>query len=1365
MNNIGKYCLLIGVCYLIIQSGYECSAQAIPVTPHELLPEQSIEVVGDDLPQWGVVWNKARKKALQGDFDEALSLYKALLVMKDNLEEARWEMVRVLMHLKRWDKAAEDLEHLIGSEPGNTLYIRSLGKVMWEMEQYERAIDLFKEIYANNPTDRMVLAGLVEGFTKLGRKGEALPYLEKLSKLDPTNRGVRRYLAFLYYDAGNYEDAKPHLTILARSDEVEIEVLQKTAKVYGHIGLDDEASVYWERLAAREPENVEAQNFLARYYEESGQPERALVYYKKYLEHYPEDRNVAKRVAFINTAINRKKAALASPEAYHAKDDSEKQSTKLLQTIGRFGKAGRYNDAIPLYRQLLELFPGDQRTIELLANDLSAIGEKEGRESMVKYVSVIASDNISIYRSVAHHLRQMELTEPLLAILHVIHELDQEDNKTTQELAILYLGMDDLPASRKFFSRLSDKSCWNLECLQARAVLSRKLNLPEHELSDNETILKIQPERYMVRQRVIKLAAEMGLLDTALYHAGYLQYMLQGKENLELKILLADAYRESGYFSRARERYLEIIRELSLDENPRGVEIRIRAWLGIAESYKELGLDYEAEQSLRIALADEKGHLNILEALYDLALDIGAIEESEIWLQALNRKLDEMGKISQLQFDLDWKRLFLKARMLTVVGDYGQAIKMNKRANSALERLGANNVDREMNAGNRSPEFAIKVNIAENLMYAGEYAEAEKIIKNLQLQYSNEPQLYVLLEQVSRESGMHSHVKRAVTTADLFAEKDFARQLALAKLYRKYGNYPRYLELSQAAVNRKNNSLSAQLHLVEAEIANGGYLDALELLRQLQLSYPDNSWLLSRQLNFFAKIGNFEEALELGDIILSENQARADVILIKAHILWEMKRWREAVKLYESVVEPPVEKIVEKKMQEQALAISPDFTTGIWWEIVTLSMGPEQTLSEIVMSPLHAVDFSDNSQTINSIAAPYYALYRWQERFIKELSVRRSVMRWEYYHAANKLEDVIEEYGKNDFLIFDLAGLYSRLDRLGDEADLYRELKKQNASFPGLEDAIQRNSLKLSPHMFLTYIMQEDDGWDGYMAVKQEIFKGGGWYFPSTNQKWSLDLARIEYESTNSELGLWAWRPMLSYDLKVNQALSLSLGGGIQDLGSGYDTSPLFSGMITGRLADEMRIVLSAKQDVTSDTIASLTRDIRRRNYKAELMFHFIPRLVFGGYHDFIDYSDSNWTKNSSFWASAILLPEPTLFKLTYNYNYYDSDEGRKPGLATADGFALEDHPYWSPQNYWTTRFSLYLKHQLSNDALARGIPSYYTIEYSLGYDSDDNDLHELKGGINIEILKSFILGGSYAYVDLDEYQHHQTMFTLMYRW
>ena len=1383
---------------LIGLSGHVSIAGEIPVTPHDLLPEQNIEVVGKDLPQWKTVWDDARKNALQGDFEEALRLYRALLVLKNNLGEARWELARLLMYLKRWEEAVEPLDLLVGSEPESTLYISSLGKVMWEMEQYERAVDLFKKIYSNNPTDQMALAGLVEGLTKLGRKKEALPYLEQLSRQEPTNRGVRSYLAFLFFDEKNYEKARPHFTILARSEEVEPEVLIKAAQTYERLDLDQQASVYWERFLAREPENRDAHLFLAQYYEKAGQPDRALshlqavlefnpgdvesfarigeayeksgdhekalLYFGKYLKQFPEDLEVQRRVVNISAAAGKKDETLASLDQYFA-TATEKKSADLKKSILQHEAAGRYREAIPLYRQLIELSPGDPEILEALANDLLVIGENEGKISMVKYLSAIAPDNIAIYHSMAELLRRLKRDEELLAILHKIHELDPGDNATIQELAILYLEKDELWLSLEYFTKLSDSNCRNIQCLQARASLSEKLKRPEHELRSYEALLKKQPDLYKVRLRVIHLAANMGLLDTAVYHAGYLQNMPSVRENIEFKILMADAYKESGYLTRARERYRNIIERLSLKRDTEAEYFRIRSWLSIAELYKESGLFYEAEQTLRSALSNEENRIPLLEALFQLALDKGEMALGKIWLQAIIHEMDRLNPGVSAPADLAWKKHILQAEMLTATGDYDQAVVLGRNALSSLSKRTEDDNDLNDFFFKGTPEFIVRTDMAASLMYAGEYTEAEKIVRDLRDNFGLEPERYVLLERIYRAAGKYSEAEKVAAEAKAFAAEDFGRQLVLAKLYREDNNLQGYLEISEAAVTRKPISLAAQRQFVEAKIASGDYLAALDSLGRLQRNYPDNSWLLSQQFELMAKVGSFQEALAVGDVILSENSARTDVILLQAQILWEMNRWKDSVALYESVVTPSVEEILDRKLQEMTLIVAPGQTTSSWWEVVTFSKEGPLSLPEIIMSPLHAVDFSESSQAVNYVAAQNYALYRWQQRFNKELAVRRSVMRWEYYHAANTLEDVIEEYGREDFLVYDLAGLYSRLDRLGDEAVLYEEIEAQNANFPGLAEAVQRNNLKRRPQVFLSYIYQEDDGWNGYKAVKQEMVKGGGWYFQSTIQKWSLDLARIDYESTDDEQSVRAWRSMLTYDAKISQALNLSLGGGIEDLGSGYSSTPLFYGVFTGKIADELRAVFSLKQDVTPDTIASLKRNITRRDYKVELVFDLLPRIVLGGYYDYIDYSDSNWTKNSTFWASYIFLPDPTLLKISYNYDFYDSKEGQNPGVPSGDGFAPDDHPYWSPLDYWITKFSFYFKHQLSNDALARGIPSYYTLEYSLGYDSADNDLHELKGSFNIEVAKKYILGASYGYLDQDEYQHHEASLTISYRW
>ena len=1376
--------------------GQEIHAQLFTVTPHDLLPEQQVVVEGVEVPPWKALWDEARKSALQGEFEKSLRQYKALLVLKSNLGEARWEMASLMMYLKNWEDAAELVELLIESEPDNALYLNGLGKIMWEVGQYERAIDLFKMVHEKNPTDQTALAGLVEAFNKLDRQSEALPYLEQLVRQDPTNRGVRRYLAFQLYEAGNYEKARVHLTILSRNEDVELDVLLKTAKTYERIGLEQQASIYWERILAREPENIEAHIFLAKYYEKVEQLDRslshlqailtlapddidfyarlgkmyekqgeygkALSYLEKYLAQYPDDHKVAERVAGINATILKKRQKQVSHQNYTVIDDQE-QVEELKKNISDLEAAGRFNDAIPLYRQLLEISPADHEALAALANDLRAIRENEGNVSMEEFLTDIVPDNIAIYRSMADLLKRLDREEELLVVLHKIHELDSGNDFAIQELAGIYFKRGELLLSRKYFAELLGSGCRNIRCLEAQAELAEKLDFPAQKLLALEALLEQEPRRYEIRLEAIDLAAQMGRLDTALYHAGHLQIFPPTSENLVLKILIADAYRESGYITRAVERYRNIIKQTSGQNETAVRHIRIRSWLGMAESYDKLGLYYEAEQTLRAALVREQNRIAILEALFYLCLETGRTAEAEIWLQAINSERHESQQDISTGENTDWEIEFLQAEMYSAAADNDLAVDLYSYAETLLLPSKNKNV-LSRNTKDGSPRFRIRKRLAASLMNSGDYGEAEKIVLELMNSHEGKLELLVLLEQVYQAWGKGVQAEKVSEEAGEYAAQDFGRQLHLARLYQKYKNFSRQFEAADTAVIQGPDSLAAKYLLSDALIKQGEYFAVLELLDQFLTGYPENTLFLSQQAVMFAKIGNYQGALAVVEMLLAENPERYDIILLQARILWEMKRWKDSVSIYESVIEPPVEEILKNNFQELTLAVDPSPNESSWWEVLTFSEGAPLSISQIIMSPQHAVVFSENGQATNSIAALHYALYRWQDRYYKELSVRYSVMRREYYHAAGKLEKIIDEYGGNDFLLYDLAGLYSKLERLGDEASVYRKLEAQNADFSGLAEAVQRNNLKRRPQAFLAYNMLDDDGWDGYKSVRQEMFKGRGKYYQSTSQEWKLDLARINYESTRDDQNIWSWRTMLTYDAKLSKALGISVGGGLEKLEGGYDDTPLLYCAVTGKIADEMLAVFSVKQDVVSDTIASLKRNIKRQDYKIEFLFDLFPRLLLGGYYDFMDYSDNNWTNNYTFWASFIFLPEPTLLKISYNYDFYDSREGQIPGPPSDDGFAPEDHPYWSPLNYWITRFSFYFKHQLSNDALARGVPSYYTLEYSLGYDSRDNDLHELKGSINIEIAKNYILSASYGLVDLDEYQHKEALLSVMYR-
>jgi tetratricopeptide (TPR) repeat protein len=1393
----GKYSPALIVALLLILSAAICKAQSIAVTPYDLLPEQQVVIEGQSVPQWKAVWDEARGLAVAGNFVDALDQYKTLLILKNNLEEARWELVRLHMYLKQWDAASAQLERLIEDDPDRSIYLVAQGRVLWETGQYERAVDLFRTAYQQNPEDQIALAGLAEGLNKLGKKEEALPLLERLSLQEPANFGVRRYLAMLFYDSENYKKAKPHLVVLSGQDSVEQEILYKTAVVHEKLGLSHIAVKYWQRVLQREPDHMEAHSYLAGYYDEVGQPEQALLhlqaiqattpdnkvvfagigrayekqgefdkaltFYDRYLDQYPDDREILRRVVKIHAAKGRKKQTLATLDQYFTQD-KEKESKELKQQARRYDEAGRYHDAIILYRQLVELSPDDPEILASLANDLLAIGANEGALSMWRHLTEIAPHDLSIYRSMADLLKRLERYDDLLEVLHKIHTLNPADNWAILQLAILYLEKGEFAESEKYFNKLPAAGCLDPECLQNRAVLYEKLNLPEHALIDYEALLKLLPDRYQVRLKIIELAGGLGLIDQVLANRQFLEAKPSVSSSNEFKLSLADAYRVSGYLAEAISEYRGIINKSLNKTEKEAISLRQRSWLGISAAYQSDGLYYESEQVLRLALASDENPEVFLQALLDLSVSSGQANKSRIWYGALQEVLqnsDENIKKSVI----DWQMELWKARIFAVSGNYESAVNICMRLIPFFPLAKSNTETPKKYVSQNNPVIRIRLDLARYLIALGELVEAENLSTELWGIRGDDLEVLLLLEQIYNLSGETVRAQEYGVRVLAVAEKDMGSLLTLIALYKSNGNIPRQLAATAKAVSKAPDSLAAKLLLIQAHINSGNLSAALDLTEQISSSNPGNTWVRTNQIKLLARIGRFADALNLGNVFLEGQPERVDILLLKARILWQQNFWGDSVAIYKSYLRPPVEELLEQQVNQLGLVVDVTPESTIWNKL-TFSEGASLSITEVMMSPHHAVDLSEKSQKVNNVAASHYALYRWQERLDHELSVRKLVQRRYYHYAITQMENLIKDFGSDEFLLFDLAGLNSKLERLQEEAFLYAELKQQNKDFPGLQDAVQRNRLKRRPRVSLAYVMQEDDGYDGYKAIRKKAADLTGWYSDSSSNDWSLNLQRIKYNSTNNDQDIKSWRAMLNIESKLSQAFQLKFGTGFENLEDGYDTTPLFYAAIIGKLRDEMRATLSFRQDVTADTIDSLTRDIILREYKIDFLFDLLPRVLMGGDYQYSDYSDSNWTNKYTFWSSYLFIPEPTLLKFSYKFDYYDSGEGQLSPLPPDKfGFAPNDHPYWAPIDYWITRFSLFFKHQISNDTLARGVPSYYTLEYSLGYDSDDNDLHEIKGSVSLELYKHFTINASYGYSDLDVYNHEEAHLSAIYSW
>ncbi len=113
------------------------------------------------------VIEKAHEYRINGQYDEAMELYRQVLAENPDHAEALWGLGLSLMNTGEFDEALETIVRASELEPDNQLYLLDAGK----------------------------------HYTMLGMYDEAKPFFERVVELDPNSKyGVEAQKQLSYYD-------------------------------------------------------------------------------------------------------------------------------------------------------------------------------------------------------------------------------------------------------------------------------------------------------------------------------------------------------------------------------------------------------------------------------------------------------------------------------------------------------------------------------------------------------------------------------------------------------------------------------------------------------------------------------------------------------------------------------------------------------------------------------------------------------------------------------------------------------------------------------------------------------------------------------------------------------------------------------------------------------------------------------------------------------------------------------------------------------------------------------------------------------------------------------------------------------------
>ncbi|MFA7384137.1 MAG: tetratricopeptide repeat protein [Desulfurivibrionaceae bacterium] len=1359
--------------YLLLSvPGYAADPSA-PPQGKQAVPARTIQLKEDKDVVWKALWDQGRELARNGRFVEAAPVYEALLGMREGLELARWELVTILLQLKREESALPHLELLVEADPRNFQYLLALAEASREQGNGARAVELYKKILRREPENLHALRGAAFALLAQQKKGEAAAILEVLLQREPTRLSLREELANLYYEMGSFDKARVHLTILAKGNQADPAILLKTAQAYDKSGLESQAVEYWQRLA-RTSQSPEAKERLTAYYLKGGKAEEALAHLRPLLENEPSSPKLLKRLGHIYLSLSRFPEALACFERYIFLRPENKEvlrqmidlraslgNTTEVAALGRslgsesapnlgnlergaglYETGGEYREAVALYDLILAVNPEDAKILAKRAKALLAGGKDD--EANVMWA-------------------QLEARQKLLEVLEIFFGMEPGNKTVLGKLARIYLDRGELPESLEMFSRLEALGGRTPEVLAGQALLYERLRWPAKALSLYEQLLDGADETGMFRLRCVQLAGGLGLLRKTQGHLIRLQEKFPGLfESPQTRLLIAKALTETADYGPAREYYAGILAKPPTDE-----ALVMAAFFGLAEVYQQSGPPYEAEQVLRQAYLQYPQDKAVSGRLFALAIAEKRFAEAEVWLERLRQQegkrqdSETFARFGVLEKEVPDSRL-LRARLLAAEGETGDAVKILRQLARELPKTSG----RELPPPSAILRREVELLLARLLFAEGLYAEAEQIAGSLSSQRGGLEEDLLLL-RLYRAQGKGEAEKALFARMQAEFSKDQGLVLKLLRAMKEEG--PEDTEIAElgeiAALAGKQYPESVTIRNLSASVleAKGDIAAAGVLWQGLVKDFPEQEFAVVHLAQQLFNRGHFAEALALAESS-AQISARPDMVLLKARILWAEHDWAKSVAVYDAFLRPSVADIILAQGREWGVAFpreeEPDF-----WTRLTIAEVERQTMVDELMDLGAVLESVPESMVLNQLAVSFYARYRWHKKFALEKAARQAVIQREYLAAAKYFSVLLREYPADVSLQFDLAGIYSRFGQLGHEAAIYEEIGVAGVDFPGLAEARQRNELKRRPRAALGYGYLREEGRGGYKAVRKSWEEASLQYSPYLQHDLAVNLSRLDYQNTDGYGKIRGSRALVSYAANINEQLVLRGGAGAELLEGGQPDTTILDLAAEGRLGDRLTGIISFGRDVVHDTLASLGRNIVQQDYKADLVLDMLPSVQAGGGGLYASFSDDNTMKGYDLWAAYLIFFEPAFLKLSYKYDYKDAEEGRGGGPMQPDGFTTSDHPYWTPMHYWQNRFSVYFKHQLSDDQFRRGVPRYYDLEYALVYDEKGYALQTFKGGFFMEYAPQVILAATTALTSGPDYRAKEFFLSAIYRW
>lgn len=1287
-------------------------------------PEASDSVI----PKWQNLWENARKLTLEDKTEQAYHVYTQLLKEKPNLIEARWEFAQLLIDLGRWKESVPVIETIIEFEPNNIKYLALAGKVALLNKHYNKTVRYYGQVYESDPVgkfSREAVMGLVNGFLGLGNKESAYVVLEQL-----------------YLRTNSFE------------------FLSDLARLSSELGYTDKAIAYWIRLSDINPQDKDVIEKISSLYEAQGETGKASEYWKRYLTlDGSSDKHHQKLIDYY---VAEGQEGDALPHLIHVYDLRGQPPSVALQ-IGRIYQdlLDRPDKALLYFERYSREYPfhNDSRKEiekirETLASQYLPIIENDGAMILWKDLDHITLNKESLFLKMAEQLGKQSKVTLQTALLEILMQQRPADLDLAYRLSTLYKAQGKHYQAYEILQILDKKRFDNKQYLSDKADIELTFIDEKKGFTSLQRYYRYSNQDRNVYRQLIQLAGNLGIIDE-------LKRIWKHKpkdiktlsDKITLNLLYIEALRKNGLYAEVDQIYSHIFSLRTLNK-----EQLSEVHFHLSETLLKRGLFFEAEQIVRQTLAKNLSVEQSLEKLTEIAILEGQYDRARSWLDLLAKRqgIEDFTASSQ---ELPDNLVLPYAEIMLGEGEYEDVVDLIQKQRNH------NTI-----ANNNESKVQDNVLIARAYFLNGDRKQATRTLTEISNDMGTAPEVYVLNTLITPKNTFLSSGKNSITRTT------FSQHLLRGKRYLDYERPEMALQQINASLKLIPESVHARLLKIKTLTLLSRYDEAYEIVNELSGVIGKNDYLTRVKLELDFKRGNFKEVVKsvAGDeqIVESETTTPAQIAidtsswkkLLLARALWAQDRQDEALKVYDSLLAAPLDTMFLEKMELEKINFHLPPLKKSFWNVITFTNPAPKDPIKTVMDPTFVAQ--NIGKPIDDLAASMYGKYRWEKLIKKEASARQAAKERDYYRAEKEYRDLIKEE-KSEETLFDLAAIYNKLGYYGKEAELYEIMKKKGPLYPGLDEYIEANILKRQPRIAGTFINSRRKGRDGYVNMKKRSWGIEGWFMPSYDQEINVELYRNTYKSFDRKQKTESNRLMLTYSTYFEDIFDLNIGIGTDNPNDSGTTEILYKFEMRSRLTDSIEAYGRFEQDLVEDTIQSVTDSIVYRDLEAGFKFDLIPRWFIGADYRYRMYSDDNDQNRYKLWSMYHLFGEMNQFKVKYSY---ESIRNNSENIGRGDDnfrnfFSSDDRPYWSPNNYWQHLFAIHYKHIFEISNQPEDPLSFFTFDYSYGYEEDHSQLYGFDLNIFLEMDRHFLLKGSLSNSNGDDYEETYAVFSLIYRW